>query len=164
MARKVFYSFYYDDDASRVQQVKNIGVIESQPILAGNKWEEVRKGGDAAIEKWIKEQMAGKSCAVVLVGSRTASRPWVKYEIKKAWGDGLGVVGVRIHGLKDLQTQQTSIRGASPFDGLTLKNTAFSQIVTLYDPPGADSKAVYASISNNLEALVEAAIKIRAKY
>jgi hypothetical protein len=162
--RKVFYSFYYDDDASRVQQVKNMGVIESQPLLDGNKWEEVRRGGDPAIEKWIATQMAGKACAVVLVGERTASRPWVEYEIKKAWKDGLGVVGIRIHGLKDLRSQLTSAKGESPFAGLVLGATTFSQIVRLYEPPGADSKAVYASISNNLEALVEEAIKIRAKY
>ena len=39
-----------------------------------------------------------------------------------------------------------------------------SQIVTLYTPPGADSKAVYASISKDLDTLVENAIKIRVKY
>jgi hypothetical protein len=27
-------------------------------------------------------------------------------------------------------------------------------MITPYDPPGADSKAVYASISNNIETLV----------
>jgi hypothetical protein len=39
-----------------------------------------------------------------------------------------------------------------------------ANIVTLYDPPGADSEAVYASINNNIEKLVENAIKIRSKY
>jgi hypothetical protein len=61
---------------------------------------------------------------------------------------------LRIHGLKDLNTQKTATRGGNPF----------SDIITLYDPPGVDSKAVYASISDNIEKLVEDAIKLRAKY
>ncbi|MGE3993033.1 TIR domain-containing protein [Pseudorhodoplanes sp.] len=142
--KKVYYSFYYDEDASRVQQVVNMGVVEGQQILSGQKWEEVKKKGDQAVKDWIAKEMKGKECLVALVGTNTSKRPWVTYEIKKAWDDGLGVVGVRIHGLKDLNTQKTSARGNSPF----------SDIIALYDPPGADSKAVYASISNNIEALV----------
>jgi hypothetical protein len=164
MARRVFVSFYYKDDSSRIQQVLNMGVVEGQRVLSGQKWEEVKKGGDAAIQKWIDDQMSGKSCAVVLVGARTSTRPWVKYEIKKAWKDKLGVAGICIHGLRDLNTQSISNKGASPFDGLNLDGTPFGNIVTLYDPPGRDSKAVYASINNNIEKLVEDAIKIRAKY
>jgi hypothetical protein len=106
MAKKVFYSFYYKEDSSRIQQVINMGVVEGQAMLSGQKWEEVKKKGDAAVEKWIDEQMKGKNCLVVLVGTKTSTRPWVDYEIKKAWKDKLGVVGIRIHGLKDLNSQR----------------------------------------------------------
>jgi hypothetical protein len=164
MARRVFFSFYYKDDSSRIQQVINMGAVEGQRVLTGQKWEEVKKGGDAAVKKWIDDQMSGKSCAVILVGTRTSTRPWVEYEIKKAWKDKLGVVGVHIHGLRDLNTQSTSAKGASPFDGLNLSGTPFGNIVTMYDPPGRDSKAVYGSINDNLAKLVEEAIKIRGKY
>jgi hypothetical protein len=164
MIRKVYYSFYYKGDSSRVQQVINMGAVEGQPLLTGQKWEEVEKGGDAGIEKWINDEMKNKTCLVVLVGTLTSTRPWVQYEIKKAWKDGLGVLGVNIHGLRDLNSQSTSNKGKKPFDGLNLNGTAFSSIVTLFDPVGTNSKAVYASINDNLEKLVEAAIKIRAKY
>lgn len=163
MARRVFYSFDYEQDADRVQQVKNMGKIDSQQILTGNKWEEVRRGGDKAIKKWIDDQMIGKSCLVVLVGTRTADRRWVKYEIKRAWEERLGVVGVRIHGLKNLKGI-TSKRGDNPFSGFTLKSTPLSKIVTLHDPFGFDSKSVYADISDRLEDLVEDAISIRDEY
>ncbi len=163
MPRQVFYSFYYDDDASRVQQIKNMGRVESQPLLAGNKWEEVRQRGDKAIEAWISEQMSGKSCLVVLVGAHTASRPWVQHEITTAWSKGLGVVGIRIHGLQNLQ-QRTSTIGANPFERLNLGQMSLSKVVELYDPSGADSKAVYASIANNIEQLVERGIAIRNRY
>ena len=82
MARRVFYSFHYDLDNWRVQQVKNMGAVEGQPLLSANEWEDVEAGGAKAIQKWIDEQMAGKSCNVVLIGSETAGRRWVEYEIK----------------------------------------------------------------------------------
>src|SRR4051812_16325250 len=101
MARRVFYSFHYDLDNWRVQQVQKMGVLEGQQILTHQKWEEVEDEGDKAIEKWIAEQMSGKSCNVVLIGTKTSERRWVKYEIRKAWKDGKGVVGIYIHNLKD---------------------------------------------------------------
>ena len=161
MARRVYWSFYYDDDKLRIQQVVNMGVVEGQHILTGQRWEEVRKRGDAGIMKWIADEMTGKTCIVILVGTNTSTRPWVNYEIIKAWNDKLGVVGIRIHGLRDLATQRTSAKGTSPFNGISVNSSPMANIVTLYDPPGADSKAVYASINNNIEKLVEAAIKIR---
>lgn len=163
MPRRVFYSFDYEMDAARVQLVKNMGKIESQPLLSGNRWEEVRKGGDRAIKKWIDDQMYGKTCLIVLVGARTASRPWVQYEIERAWDEGLGVVGIRIHGLKNLQGE-TSARGKNPFANFSIADQTLSSIVTLHDPWGWDSKAVYADISKNLEQLVEDAVAIRADF
>jgi hypothetical protein len=163
MAEKVFYSFYYKEDSSRIQQVINMGVVEGQPVMSGQKWEEVKKKGDAAVKEWIAQQMKGKKCLIVLVGTNTSKRRWVKYEIEKAWKDGLGLVGIRIHGLKDLNSQQTAARGSSPFD-ISVEGTSLSNVVTLYDPPGADSKAVYASISDKVESLVADAIKTRAKH
>lgn len=163
MTRKVFFSFHFDPDSWRASQVRNMGVLESDEPVSGNDWETVKRGGDAGIERWIAAQMKGRTCAVVLVGAETAQRPWVKYEIKKAWVDGLGVLGIRIHGLKN-RFEQTSSAGKNPFDAWNISGTPMSQIVTLYNPRGADSKAIYADIHNNLDTLVESAIKIRARY
>ena len=49
MARKVFYSFRYSIDSQRVAKIKNIGAIEGQPVIDGNKWEEVEKKGPRAV-------------------------------------------------------------------------------------------------------------------
>lgn len=35
------------------------------------------------------------------MGRRTAGRKWITYQINEAWNKGMGVVGIRIHGLKD---------------------------------------------------------------
>jgi hypothetical protein len=75
MAKSVFFSFHYDRDAWRVQQIINMGALEEQTILSAQEWEEVKRRGKAAIEKWIADQMAYKSAVVVLVGRYTADRP-----------------------------------------------------------------------------------------
>ena len=71
MARRAFYSFHYKPDNWRASQVRNMGVVEGNSPASDNDWETVTKGGDPAIEKWIGEQMYGKSCAIVLIGSGT---------------------------------------------------------------------------------------------
>jgi MTH538 TIR-like domain (DUF1863) len=110
MARKCFYSFHYKPDNWRASQVRNIGVIEGNSPASDNDWEAVTKGGDDAIKRWISGQMNGRTCAVVLVGSGTGNRKWINYEIIKAWDDGLGVVGIYVHGLKD-RSGETSSKG-----------------------------------------------------
>jgi Thoeris protein ThsB, TIR-like domain len=162
MARRVFYSFYFKQDSHRVSQVKNMGVVEGQPLLSSNDWEEVKKGGDKAIEEWIAKEMNSKSCLVVLIGSATAGRRWVNHEITKAWNDKKGVVGVYIHNLKNLAGVQSS-KGANPFTGHTITSTGetLSSIVRAYDPPYTTSTYVYDHIKENLESWVEEAITIR---
>ncbi len=136
MARKVFHSFHYDRDAWRVQQVKQMGVVEGQPLLSSNDWEAVKKRGEDAIKAWIDEQMSGKSCVVVLIGSQTAGRKWVKHEITKGWDSKKGVVGVYIHNLKNT-LNLTDTKGRNPFDDFTVgaDKKKLSTIVKAYDPP-----------------------------
>jgi hypothetical protein len=161
MARKVFYSFHYIPDNWRAAQVRNMGVVEGNQPVSDNDWESVKRGGDSVIKSWIDGQMEGRSCAVVLIGSRTAGRKWINYEIEKAWNDGKGVVGIYVHNLKDRDKKQ-SIKGLNPFDELKLSNgKILSAVVQTYDPPSSDSQQVYGYIDRNLEALVEKAVKIR---
>lgn len=156
----MFHSFHYARDAWRVQQVKQIGAIEGQPLLSSNEWEEIKRRGEESIRKWINEQMAGKSCVVVLIGSQTAGRKWVKYEIEKGWNDGKGVLGIYIHNLTDAAGRKDS-KGRNPFDDFTVgtDKKPLSTIVKAYDPPSVDA---YNHIKANIEAWVEEAIRIRA--
>ena len=73
MARRVFYSFHYKPDNWRAAMVRNIGCIEGNKPATDNDWETVKKGGDAAIRKWIADQMKHRSCTVVLAGTSTAT-------------------------------------------------------------------------------------------
>jgi hypothetical protein len=163
MPRKVFYSFHYKPDNWRVSQVKQAGVVEGQPILTSNEWEEVKRGGDDAIREWIDDQMKGKSCLVVLVGNSTAGRKWVKFEIKKAWEANKGVVGVYIHNLKDASQNQSTM-GRNPFDDFNVDGTSLSSMVRVHNPPYSTSTYVYDHIKENLAGWVEDAVAIRASY
>lgn len=105
MPRRVFYSFHYEPDNWRAGMVRNIGAIEGNKPATDNDWETVIRGGDDAIKRWIHNQMYGRSCTVVLVGSQTANRKWINHEIVKSWNDEMGVVGVHVHGLKNSKGQ-----------------------------------------------------------
>jgi len=163
MTRKCFYSFHYAPDNWRASQVRNMGVIEGNRPATDNDWEEVERGGDSAIQKWIDGQLKGKSVAIVLIGEKTAGRKWIKYEIKKAWGDGKGVMGIYIHNLKDSNENQSN-KGKNPFDSFTVGDKSMSAVVKAYDPPYSTSTYVYDYIKENIESWIEKAIEIRSKY
>lgn len=164
MVRQCFYSFHFKPDNWRAATVRSIGVIEGNKPASDNEWESIASGPDKdqKIERWIAGQMRGKTCAVVLVGAHTAGRKWINYEIRKAWNDGLGIVGINIRGLKNIDGL-TSTQGANPFDCTTLGPTRklLSSIVKCYNPPGANSKERYAWIAKHLANAVEEAIRMR---
>lgn len=162
MARRVFFSFHFANDFFRTQQVRNMGALDGQSLCTANAWEQVKKKGSAAIEDWIDENMAGKSCVVVLVGSETADRPWVRREIIKGWDAGKGVLGIRINKLLGTDGKPASA-GGNPFDRVGYGDTGkkLSSVAPIYSPTGADSKAAYKSISENIETWIEEAIAIR---
>lgn len=145
--------------------MRNIGSVEGNSPVTDNDWEEVTKGGDTAIQNWIDGQMKGRSCSIVLIGKNTAGRKWIKYEIKKAWNDGKGLLGIYIHNLKDSGGSQTT-KGKNPFDDFTVGDDKkpLSSIVKAYNPPVQTSTKVYEHISDNIEDWVEEAISIRSNY
>lgn len=161
--RRTLFSFHYKPDNWRAGQVRNIGVVEGNEPVSDNDWEEVTESGDDAIKEWIDAQMKGRSCAIVLIGSRTAGRKWINYEIEKAWNDGKGVVGIYIHGLKNQDGEQSD-KGKNPFDSFTVGDEKLSDIAKAYDPPYKRSTNVYSHIEDNISDWVEEAISIREDY
>lgn len=165
MARNVFFSFHFNNDFWRTQQVRNMGALAGQKLYTPNEWEEVKKKGSSAVEKWIDDSLVGKTCVVVLVGAETAKRPWVVTEMIKGWNSGKGIVAIRINKLLDSKGS-SSVAGANPLDEVTLKKGTerLSSHAKLITPAGADSKAVYADIQANIEDWIEEAIEIRKNY
>jgi hypothetical protein len=106
--------------------------------------------------------MAYRSCTVVLIGSKTADRKWINHEIVRSWNEGMGVVGIYIHGLKNSEGY-ISDKGDNPFDYIAYGDDGkkLSAIVNCYNPTGANSRERYDWISTYLSDAVEEAIKIR---
>lgn len=155
--RQIFYSFHYSNDVMRVAQLRNIGALEDNKPVSENDWEEVKKKSDAGIEKWIEENMKYRSCVVVMIGEETSNRKWVKHEIKKAWTEKKGVLGIYIHNI-NCPRNGKSKQGSNPFDNFTIGGIKMSQIVKCYNPNSIDA---YGDIKNNIENWIEEAISIR---
>lgn len=132
MARKAFFSFHYERDVWRAGQVRNSWVTKDDREAAGfwdsAAWEEVKKKGTEAVEKWIDDQLKGTSVTVVLIGAETSTRDYVGYEIKQSHAKKNGMLGIYIHNLKD-SSQKTDTKGANPFDKWTFKD-ADGNVVT----------------------------------
>src|SRR5215216_1425167 len=163
MARKAFFSFHYKPDNWRVSQVCQMGAIEGDQIVSDNDWEKIRRGGRSAVKRWIDAQIKGKSIVIVLIGSETAERPLVKYEIEKGWREGKALLGIHIHNLMDRYGKQSK-KGANPFTAFKVGEKNLSNIVKAYDPPRSTSRGAYSYISANLADWIEEAIEIRKRY
>lgn len=104
MARRVFFSFEYRHDVTRAMFVRNSWVTqgkEAASFVDAAEFEEVKKGGDAAIKRWIRDQLNGTSVTVVLVGSHTCSSEYVEYEIEQSEKKGNGLLGIDISKIPD---------------------------------------------------------------
>lgn len=163
----MFLQFHFKPDCFRASTVRQIGALEGNSPASDNDWETITAGpnADAKIHRWIAGQLAGRSCTIVLVGANTANREWINHEIVKYWNERMGVVGIRIHGLKNSQSE-TATPGTNPFDYITHNTTKakLSSIVKCYNPAEATSKERYVWICQHLANAVEDAIQIRAKY
>lgn len=163
MARRAFYSFHYTLDSWRASQVRNMGVVEGNRPAMDNDWEKIKRGGDKAIQKWIDDQLWGKSVAIVLIGEKTAGRKWINYEIEAAWLYGKGLLGIHVHDLKD-QQGTAALKGRNPFEKISLDGVRMSDIVKTYDPTAWLFGSTYNNIKESLEDWIEEAIEIRGQY
>ena len=150
MLEKVFFSFHYEKDNWRVQQIRNMGVVEGNQLVEANDWEEIKRKGVNSIKNWINDQLRHSNVVVVLVGSETAERKWIQYEIETAWNMGKPILGIEIHELLD-GSGNSDLSGCNPFFDFTIDRegkaklnesaydinrygTLMSHYVKLYDP------------------------------
>jgi len=116
MARRVFFSFKYKD-VSRAMVVRNSWVPkgkEAAGFVDAADFEKIKRQGDQAIKNWIDKQLEGTSVTVVLVGEKTCSSRWVKYEIQKSIKRGNGLLGIDVSKIKDLQGNTSGRCGRIP--------------------------------------------------
>lgn len=140
MARETFFSFHYKNDVWRAMQIRNSWVTKDDKKAAGfidaADFEKLEKEGKDAIERWINKQLVGTSVTVVLIGSDTSKRPYVKYELQKSYQEGKGMLGIYIHKQED-RYGNTSTKGSNQFGEIGKdsngKSVYFSTAYPCYD-------------------------------
>jgi hypothetical protein len=96
MARKVFFSFDYDDI------VRNSNVVrgpDKQLPFSDHSLYEAAKNTLGSIKRAIDTAISGTSVTVVLNGQATWNSRWVRYEIAKSFEKGNGFIVVDIAGV-----------------------------------------------------------------
>lgn len=140
MARRVFFSFHYERDIWRANVVRMSGITKEDREDAGfwdaSLWEEAKKKGDEAIKRMIDKGLEGTSVTAVLIGTETAAREYVIYEIMESYKKGNGLLGVYVHNIKD-QKGQGDLKGESPFNRIYIEKDGrkvyFSAIYPTYE-------------------------------
>ena len=115
--RRVFFGFKYKDDVSRAMVVRKSWVAqgrEAAGFIDAADFEKVKLGGNPAIQAWIDRQLSNTSVTVILVGQRTCTSRWVKYEIDKSKADGKGLLGIDVSKIEDLQSNTSDRCGQIP--------------------------------------------------
>ena len=118
MARKVFFSFHYEHDIWRVSQVRNSWLLqkgETNTYMDAADWEAVKKRGDAAVKSWIDRQLHGTGVTAVLIGTYTADRDYVMYEVEQSYKRGNGLLGIYINRIRS-NKRRISRKGKNPLD------------------------------------------------
>jgi hypothetical protein len=113
MARRCFFSFHYRADVWRAWQVRNGWVTSDDREDAGffdaSVFEAKEREGDETLKRFLRDGLKGSSVVCALIGAETAARRWVRYELVRGFEQGKGLLGVRIHQLKNSNSQTASL-------------------------------------------------------
>lgn len=117
MARRAFFSFHYELDVQRASVVRNSRLTHGEQLsfIDASMWEEAKRKSPDALKKLISDALQNTTVTVILIGSHTNDRHWVKYELEQSIARGNGIVGVRVNKIKNFQGQVTQ-RGNNPLD------------------------------------------------
>jgi hypothetical protein len=117
MARRVFFSFHYQEDIFRVNVIRKSGVVLGNAAAGfqdASLWEKTKKKGDEAVKRLIDRGLQGTSVTCILIGQKTARRKYVTYEIEQSITKGNGLLGIHINNIKDITGDTNFWRGDVP--------------------------------------------------
>lgn len=137
MARRVFFSFHYQDVIDfRANVVRNHNVTKDNNggYFDSSLWESAKKHGDMAIKRLINSGLENTSVTVALIGSETYARRWVRYEIFKSIERGNDIFGIYINNIK-CRNGYTKLNGPNLFDfiGLEISSNGMQARPTEWD-------------------------------
>lgn len=163
MARHVFYSLDYDADRSRAAGILRSHALEANLEASPEEWAQLKRSGNFAIKHRLEAQLKGRSCTVVLIGTNTAMRPWVQYEIKRSRELKVAMIGIHVHRLRDANGKE-STKGESPFHHPETGLGSGASAIPVYDPDEKDSQLVYRHIADNMARWADEAVAQRRSW
>lgn len=140
MARRVFFSFHYEDvETFRANVVRQHGLTkdtEAVGFFDASIWEEAEQHGSAAVKRLINSGLENTSVTCVLIGTETWKRRWVRYEILKSYDRDNRLFGVHINGIPD-KNRQTFPHGPNPFASVGFVISLDGKLRTYYEWKGS---------------------------
>lgn len=122
--RRTFFSFHFQPDNQRAEVIQQSWLTKEDRQAAGffdsSAFETKRRTSEDALKDFLTEQLKGTTVTCVLVGSQTAFRPWVRYELVRSFHGGNGLLAVRVHNIRDFD-RQLAAAGPNPFDHLAYR-------------------------------------------
>jgi hypothetical protein len=140
MAKRVFFSFHYQDVADfRANVVRQHWLTKPDREAAGffdaSIWETAKKTGNTTVKRLINASVDGTSVTCVLVGSQTYLRPWVRYEILKSFRKGNSMLAVHINSIRG-RDQLTKALGPNPLRYVGVTFSESGETATLWETVG----------------------------
>ena len=127
VARRTFFSFHYEADVTRAWVVRNSWVTkiaqgerEAAGFFDSSVFEAKERESVETLKTFLREGLRNSTVTCVLVGTQTALRRWVRYEIFRSFIRGNGLLAIRVHSILGLNKRQ-SASGANPFRNIAFK-------------------------------------------
>ncbi|SRR5713101_3211105 len=124
MAKHVYFAFHYQDvidfRANVVRRHNFAEGVKSAGYYDHSIWEEARRTSPLALKRLINSELENTTVTVVLIGSDTWARRWVRYETFESIKRGNLVFGIHINHIKG-KDERTKPLGPDPFNNLALE-------------------------------------------
>jgi hypothetical protein len=124
MAKRVYFAFHYQDvidfRANVVRKHNFAEGVESAGYYDHSIWETAKSTSPLALKRLINAELQNTSVTVILIGSDTWARPWVRYEIFESIRRGNRVFGIHINSIKGKDGKIKPL-GPDPFNNLAFE-------------------------------------------
>lgn len=168
MAKRVFFSFHYQDVKDfRANVVRRHWLTkpdrESAGFFDASIWGNAKLSGDLGIKRVINAGLKRTSVTCALVGSETYARRWPRYEIMSSFRKGNYLFAVHINSIKG-RDQRTKPRGPNPLVhlGVTFSDSGLTAMLwELVNGAWREYKEIGGSAAYRLESAVSPQLRGR---
>ena len=146
----VFISHHGKDDA-HVQRLKKRLIDKGYQIrnssIDSTKYRNKRPS-DKVIARYLRKGISWAGTFICLIGEKTHTRPWVNYEIRKAYLQGKEIVGIYKHGCNNSVEMPEALKryGESVIGWNSLKKLGdimSGNVTTKENPDSSESGPIY---------------------